>query len=161
MRLHETPPVQLQIHLDVPRQHAYETFVTQFDRIKPREHNLLAVPIDETVLEAWPGGGIFDRGVDGSVCRWGEVLHVEPPSRLVLAWLIGPDYSLITDPADASEVEIRFVDLDGHSTRVELEHRHLDRHGRKAPSLRDDVGGDGGWPLYLQRLAEVSLEPSA
>ena len=38
-------------------------------------------------------------------------------------------------------------------TRVELEHRNLDRHGPGWESVRDGVGNDGGWPLYLDRYA--------
>jgi hypothetical protein len=39
-------------------------------------------------------------------------------------------------------------------TRVELEQRNLDRHGPGWESERDGVGGDQGWPLYLERFAE-------
>ncbi|MEX2557639.1 MAG: SRPBCC family protein [Actinomycetota bacterium] len=158
MSAHEIPPVRLDIHLEVPPHRAYETFVGEFDRIKPREHNLLTVPIAETVFEARPGGAIFDRGVDGSVCRWGEVLYLDPPYRLVFAWLLDPDYSLVADRRDASEVEVRFIDVDGRSTRVELEHRHIERHGERAPSLRDDVAGNNGWPIYLHQFTMIIQE---
>lgn len=40
-------------------------------------------------------------------------------------------------------------------TRVALEHRNLERHGEGWEGTREGVGGDEGWPLYLQRFAEV------
>lgn len=39
----------------------------------------------------------------------------------------------------------------GERTRVELEHRHLDRHGDGWEGMREGVAGDQGWPLYLER----------
>ncbi|MEH0934070.1 DUF2332 family protein [Micromonospora psammae] len=36
---------------------------------------------------------------------------------------------------------------------MELEHRHLDRHGPGWESVRDGVAHDEGWPLYLDRYA--------
>ena len=82
--------------VDVPIERAFRVFTEDFDRIKPRDHNLLDVEIEETVFETHVGGNIYDRGVDGSECRW--------------------------------EAE------------------------------RDGVSGDGGWPLYLTRFAEIAAE---
>ena len=86
--------VKFAIDVAVPVDHAFRVFTEQFDSIKPREHNLLAVDIAETVLEAKPGGAVYDRGVDGSVCVWGRVLEVEAPHRLANIYehrcLIGP-----------------------------------------------------------------------
>jgi hypothetical protein len=59
---------------------AFEVFTEQFDRIKPREHNLLSVEIAETVFERRVGGHIYDRGIDGSECRWARVLPTNPRS---------------------------------------------------------------------------------
>jgi hypothetical protein len=41
-------------------------------------------------------------------------------------------------------------------TRVKLEHRNPDRHGAGWDDEREGVGGEGGWPLYLQRFADVA-----
>jgi hypothetical protein len=38
---------------------------------------------------------------------------------------------------------------------VELEHRHLDRHGDGWEAVREGVDSEGGWPTYLQRFADV------
>ncbi|WP_183502614.1 MULTISPECIES: SRPBCC family protein [unclassified Mycolicibacterium] len=134
---------------------AFALFVDRFDAIKPREHNLLSVPIAETVFEPRVGGHIYDRGVDGSRCKWARVLVYEPPSRVVFSWDIGPTWQLESDPARTSEVEVRFVAESDTTTRVELEHRHLERHGIGWESVVDGVDGDAGWPLYLRRYEDV------
>jgi uncharacterized protein YndB with AHSA1/START domain len=131
----------------------------RLDAVKPREHNLLEVPIAETVLEPQVGGDVYDRGVDGSTCRWARVLAHDPPRRLVLAWLLGPDWQVDDDPDRASEVEVTFTP-EGADTRVVLVHRHLDRHGADWPSLRHGLDADGGWPLWLRRLRAAVTGPS-
>ena len=147
--------VRTSVVVDAPIERAFRVFTEDFDRIKPREHNLLAVDIAETVLERRVGGRIFDRGVDGSECQWARVVAFEPPDRVVFSWDISPQWQLETDLDKTSEVEVRFVAETPERTRVELEHRNLDRHGAGWESERDGVGGDQGWPLYLRRLAEV------
>lgn len=143
------------IVVDAPLEHAFRVFVDQFDRIKPREHNLLAVPIAETVFEPRAGGHIYDRGEDGSECRWARVLAYEPPDRLLFSWDIGVQWQVESDPRKCSEVEVRFIAETGQRTRVELEHRHLDRHGDGWEGMREGVGAEAGWPLYMQRYADV------
>ena len=101
------------------------------------------------------GGHIYDRAVDGSECRWARILAYEPPHRVVFSWDISPRWQLETDLANASEVEVRFVAEGPDRTRVELEHRHLDRHGPGWQSVSDGVDGDQGWPLYLARYAAL------
>ena len=146
--------VRTEIVVDAPIEHAFAVFTEQFDRIKPREHNMLGVDIAETVFEPRVGGSIYDRGVDGSECRWARVLAYEPPERVVFSWDIGPTWQIESDPDNASEVEVRFIAETPERTRVELEHRKLDRHGENWESVRDGIASPGGWPLYLQRFAD-------
>ena len=150
-----TAAVQKHVVVDVPVQDAFEAFTAGFGRFKPKEHNLLASPIRETVFEARVGGNIVDIGEDGSECRWARILVLEPPHRVVFSWDIGPDWRLVADPANASEVEVRFVEESPSRTRVELEHRHIDRHGPGWEAVRDGVADEAGWPLYLDRYAAV------
>jgi uncharacterized protein YndB with AHSA1/START domain len=147
--------VRKQIVVAAPVERAFQVFVNQFDRIKPREHNLLAVAIAETVFEPRVGGHVYDRGVDGSECRWARVLAYEPPNRVVISWDISPRWQLEPDRKKASEVEVRFIAEGPQRTRVELEHRNLDRHGEGWEGVRDSVGEKEGWPLYLQRYADL------
>ena len=114
---------------------------------------MLGVPIAETVLEPRVGGGIIDRGEDGSECRWARILAYEPPTRVVFSWDIGLDWKLETDHAKASEVEVRFIAEGPRRTRVELEHRNLDRHGEGWEAMRDAVGSAQGWRVGLDNFA--------
>ena len=43
-------------------------------------------------------------------------------------------------------------------TRVELEHRHIDRHGPGWEAITGGVDGPQGWPLYLDRYAALLKE---
>lgn len=148
--------VSRSIVVDAPVERAFALFTERFDQIKPREHNLLTVDIAETVFEPRIGGFLLDRGVDGSECRWARVLEYEPPNRLLLSWDISPRWQLETDPLRTSEVEVRFAPEGTNRTRVRLEHRHLDRHGDDWQSLRDGIGGEHGWPVYLERFAALT-----
>ena len=149
----ESTSVRTQIVVEAPVERAFRVFTAEFDKIKPREHNMLQVEIAESVFEARAGGRVYDRGIDGSECQWARVLVCEPPNRIVFSWDISPQWQLEDDLAHASKVEVRFVAEAPARTRVEIEHRHLDRHGDGWPGLREGVGGDGGWPLYLARFA--------
>ncbi|HSC04742.1 MAG TPA: SRPBCC family protein [Solirubrobacteraceae bacterium] len=151
----EPTAIHTQIVVEAPIERAFRVFTEDFDRIKPREHNMLGVEIAETVFEPRAGGRVFDRGVDGSEFQWARVLAFEPPDRVVFSWDISPQWQIESDVAKTSEVEVRFIAEGPERTRVELEHRHLDRHGEGWPSMRDAVDGEGGWPLYLQRYADV------
>jgi uncharacterized protein YndB with AHSA1/START domain len=141
--------------VEAPVDRAFRVFIEDFGAFKPPEHNLLAVEIAETVFELRAGGYLYDRGVDGSECRWARVLVFEPPDRVVISWGISPHWQLETDPERTSEVEVRFIAETPERTRVALEHRYLDRHGEGWQGLRDGVDGAEGWPLYLQRYAAL------
>lgn len=150
-----TAPVRQSIVVEVPIERAFEVFTTQFGSFKPREHNLLAVPIAETVFEPRVGGHIYDRGTDGSECRWARVLAYEPPHRVLLSWDISPTWQIESNPDKTSEWEVRFIAETPERTRVELEHRNLERHGEGWERERDGVAGEQGWPLYLRRYADL------
>jgi uncharacterized protein YndB with AHSA1/START domain len=139
---------------------AFAVFTERLGDFKPPEHNLLAAPITETVFEPRVGGHIYDRASDGSECHWARVLVYDPPHRVVFSWDIGPTWQLETDPANASEVEVRFIAETADRTRVELEHRNIDRHGPGWEEVADGVGHDQGWPLYLARYAALFGEGS-
>nr|WP_193364354.1 SRPBCC family protein [Mesorhizobium alhagi] len=142
------------IVVEAPISRAFKVFTEDFGSFKPPEHNLLKVDIAETVFEPKVGGFLYDRGVDGSVCRWARVLAYEPPSRLLLSWDISPRWQIEEDPRKTSEWEVRFIAETPERTRVEIEHRNLDRHGEGWQSVRDGVAADQGWPLYLLRYAD-------
>jgi uncharacterized protein YndB with AHSA1/START domain len=147
--------IRHEIVVQAPIERAFSVFTAAFGSFKPREHNLLSVDIAETVFEPRAGGRVYDRGVDGSECSWARVLTFEPPDRVVISWDISPRWQIETDLDKTSEVEVRFIAEGPERTRVELEHRNLDRHGDGWEGVREGVDSGGGWPLYLQRYAEV------
>jgi uncharacterized protein YndB with AHSA1/START domain len=147
--------VHRQVTVDATIDRAFEVFVERFGDFKPKEHNLLGADIVETRFEPEVGGHIYDRAADGSECRWARVLAYEPPERVVFSWNIGPTWELEDDEANASEVEVRFTAETPTRTRVDIEHRNLERHGPGWEGVRDGVADDGGWPLYLSRYADV------
>ena len=147
--------VRTSIVVEAPIERAFSVFTTEFGSFKPSEHNMLGVEIAETVFEPRVGGDLYDRGVDGSVCRWARVLAYEPPHRVVLSWDISPYWQIESDLSKASEFEVRFSSETPERTRVEIEHRHLDRHGSGWEGVREGVAGEQGWPLYLERFAAI------
>jgi uncharacterized protein YndB with AHSA1/START domain len=147
--------VRRQIVVPAPIEKAFAVFTERFGDFKPREHNLLGAPIAETVFEPRVGGSIYDRATDGSECHWARVLAYDPPRRVVFSWDIGPTWQIESDPANSSEVEVRFTAQAPDRTLVELEHRNLDRHGPGWQSVAEGVGHEAGWPLYLARYAEL------
>ncbi len=147
--------VRRHVVVEAPIEQAFSVFTGRFGDFKPAEHNLLGVPIPETLFEPRVGGNIVDRGVDGSECRWARILAYDPPDRVVFSWDIGPTWQLEADPDLTSEVEVRFISEGAERTRVELEHRPIDRHGPGWVDVRDGVDGGGGWPLYLTRYAAL------
>ena len=139
---------------------AFAVFTGRFGDFKPSEHNLLGVPIAETVFEPHVGAHIYDRGTDGTECSWARVIAFEPPDRVVVSWDISPYWQIGTDPDHTSEVEIRFVAETPQRTRLELEHRNIDRHGPGWEGVHAGVDDDAGWTLYLARYADVLASES-
>ena len=141
------------IVVEAPAERAFEVFTQDMGSWWPPEHHLLGAPLDRMVFELREGGHIYDVGTDGSECHWARVLAYEPPHRVVFSWDIDMQWQLETDPAKASEVEVRFVPEGAASTRVVIEHRHLDRMGDGWEGMRDAVGSDGGWNTGLRAFA--------
>ncbi len=110
----------------------------------------------DAVIEPRVGGRWYERGDDGSMCQWGSVLVWEPPSRLVLSWDIGADWQY--DPTLKTEIEVRFNPDGSLRTRLELEHRHLDRYGAHRDQMRRIFDTEGDWGKLLERFARFAAE---
>jgi uncharacterized protein YndB with AHSA1/START domain len=156
----DTLVVRRHVVVEAPIDQAFVAFTERFGDFKPPEHNLLATPIEKTVFEPRVGGHIYDRGTDGKICRWARVLAYEPPNRVLFSWDISPQWTIEADAQNTSEVEVRFVAETPTRTRVELEHRNLDRHGPGWEAVRKGVDGDAGWPLYMARYAALFTKAS-
>jgi uncharacterized protein YndB with AHSA1/START domain len=152
----EQSSVTMSIVVQAPAARAFEVFTAEMTTWWPPDHHILRSELKEMVIEPRVGGHIYDVGVDGSECHWARVLAFEPPSRFVFSWDIGLDWQVENDPSRTSEVEVRFVPESPERTRVELEHRNLDRHGTGWEAMRDAVGSPGGWMVGLERFASAA-----
>jgi uncharacterized protein YndB with AHSA1/START domain len=146
--------VQSSIVVDVPIERAFSVFTEDIGSWWTPEHHILQAELAEMVFEPRQGGHVYDRGVDGSECRWARVLAYQPPTRVVISWDINVHWQLETDPERTSEIEVRFVAEGPNRTRVELAHRNLDRHGDGWEQMRDAVGSLDGWEVGLHRFAD-------
>ncbi len=146
--------VSASIVVQAPIARAFEVFTEDIGSWWPPDHHILQAELAEMVFEPRAGGHVIDRGVDGSECRWARVLAYEPPDRVVFSWDIDLQWQIESDPARTSEVEVRFIAEGVERTRVELEHRGIDRHGRGWENMRDAVGSPGGWERGLEALAK-------
>lgn len=151
----EQATVRTQIVVEAPIERAFAVFTERFGDFKPAEHNILDMEPAETVFEPWVDGHIYDRAVDGTECRWARVLAYEPPGRVVFSWNLNPHWQIESNLDKVSEVEVRFIAETAQRTRVELEHRHIHRHGQGWQTIHECVSGALGWPGYLPRFAGV------
>jgi uncharacterized protein YndB with AHSA1/START domain len=135
-------PVVKTVTVAVPRERAFAFFVERFGEWWPMEGHRINESSTAATLEPREGGRWFEHGPDGE-CLWGHVLAYEPPERLLLAWQLNEAWTY--DPDFSSEVEIRFTSVDG-GTRVDLEHRDMDRFNEQ---VRASFDGEGGWSGIL------------
>jgi uncharacterized protein YndB with AHSA1/START domain len=147
-------PVLKSITVKTSPEHAFEVFTTGVDTWWPRSHHIGSSPMTKTIIEGRVGGRCYSEQVDGSECDWGQVLVWEPPHRFVMAWQITPTWKYQPDLAQSSEVEVRFTPEAEGSTRVDLEHRHFERHGESFEAMRTSVGGPNGWTGILELFAK-------
>jgi uncharacterized protein YndB with AHSA1/START domain len=147
--------VRKSVTVDAPIQAAFDVFTSGIGTWWPPEHHILQAELAEMVFEPRVGGHVYDRGVDGSECRWARVLAYDPPNRVVFSWDINLQWQLEADPAKTSEIEVRFHAEGPKRTRVDLEHRNLSRHGEGWEAMRAAVDSDGGWPRGLNAFAET------
>jgi len=150
--------VRKSITVNAPLERAFSVFTDGIGGWWPPEHHIIGVPLDRMVVELRPGGRCYDVGTDGSECDWGRVLAYEPPTRFVLAWHLSTEWAFDPDPAHASEVEVRFTADGPDATRVDLTHRHLERHGAGAEQIRTAVDSPDGWDKGLTRYAEAAAQ---
>lgn len=144
-------PVRKSIFVSASQEHAFEVFTSGIGRWWPKSHKIGPADLDRPVIEPHQGGRWYELDVDGSECEIGKVALWEPPTRLILIWQLTPEFAY--DPDLVTEVEVRFTPEAG-GTRVDLEHRDLERMGDKAEAMRETVSGPGGWPGLLQLFAD-------
>jgi uncharacterized protein YndB with AHSA1/START domain len=146
-------PVRTQIVVEAPVQRAFDVFTQEMQSWWPEDHHMLDGDVGEMIFEPRAGGRVYDRGTDGRECTWARVVSYEPPDRVVITWDISPGWEIETDQERTSEVEVRFISESDGRTRVELEHRNLDRHGDGWEGMHGAVSSPGGWPKTLAAYA--------
>ena len=148
--------VAASVVVNAPIERAFALFTEGIGSWWHPDHHLLQGELAEMVFEPHVGGHVYDRGVDGSECRWARVLAFEPPQRFVISWDITTQWQLETDLDKTSEVEVRFLAEAPDRTRVELQHRNLERHGEGWEQMRAAIASPDGWGSGLQRFAEAA-----
>jgi len=146
-------PVRRSVMVKASQARAFEVFTDGFGRWWPQTHHIGKLAMKTGVIEPRVGGRWYEVGEDGTQCEWGKVLVWEPPRRLVLGWQLNAQWQY--DPALLTEVEILFTS-EGDATRVDLEHRNLERFGVDAEKVRESVGSPRGWGAILESFAQAT-----
>ncbi len=149
--------IRKQLTVEAPQERAFRVFTSSMGGWWPKEHHIGTSPLKECVIEPKVNGRWYEIGEDGTTCEWGKVLTWDPPRRLVLAWQLGPDFKY--DPALVTEVEVTFTLLAPKRTRVDFEHRNLERFGDAAERLRGLMGD--GWGQILESYVRTAAEQAA
>ena len=149
--------VRKRLTVEAPCAHAFNVFTSGFDGWWPRAHHIGKADLLAAVIEPKAGGRWYEKGVDGSECEWGRVLAYEPPSRVVLSWHLNGQWEYDPAPSHASEVDVRFIPDGPSRTRVEFEHRHIER-SVGAEQLRAGVDSPQGWSGLLEMFAARAKE---
>jgi len=147
-------PVRKVVKVNASAEVAFDVFTAGMTRWWPPTHSINPTKskLKETVMEPRAGGRWYEKGEDGSQCDWGKVLAWEPPTRLLLAWQIDAQWRY--DPKLVTEVEVRFTPEGASVTRVELEHRNIERFGDSAEAVRNAIDSEGGWGALLESFAK-------
>jgi Activator of Hsp90 ATPase homolog 1-like protein len=132
----------------------FELFTSRMTEFWPKEHSIGSAELAEVVIEPRAGGRWYERGVDGSECRWGQVAAWEPPRKVVLLWQIGADWQF--HPDFETEVEVTFTEQGPDHTRLDLAHRHLERYGDRAEEMRAIFDHPNGWEGTLHTFVEFA-----
>jgi uncharacterized protein YndB with AHSA1/START domain len=147
--------VRKTVSVQVPAAVAWRVFTEQMGSWWPLgNYKIGKAKAVDAIIEPHVGGRWYDRGEDGSTCQWGTVLAWEPQTRLVLSWDITAEWQY--DPNLKTEIELRFIPEGKNTTRIELEHRRLDRFGARRDEMRRIFETEGDWGRVLQMFARAA-----
>lgn len=147
--------VRRTIRVNAPIEKAFQVFTERMGSWWPATHHIAPEAFTEIVVEPRAGGRWFERDAKGRECDWGRVLTWEKPHRVVFSWHLQTDWKFDPDPAKASEVALEFTAEGAETTRVELQHRHFERHGEGWEKVRMGVDSPGGWTCVLAPYVEA------
>lgn len=149
-------PVRRSVLVQASADRAFDVFTSRIGHWWPKTHRIGKAPPQTWIIEPREGGRWFERDVDGTECDIGRVLTWEPPQRLVLSWQLSPQFQF--DRELVTEVELRFIAESARATRVELEHRFLERYGEQTETMRGRVDSPNGWTAVLEHFARSAGE---
>ena len=149
----EEAVVRKSVRVQAPIERAFSVFVEQMEAWWPATHHIGKTPFEAIFVEPRVGGRWYAVAEDGSSGQTGYVIEWQPPQKLVLAWQLGADWQF--DPALVTEVEVQFIAESAQITRVELQHRNLQRMGERAAQVRGMVDAPGGWTAILDAFSRV------
>ena|SRR5438067_8593476 len=153
MTQHVQSVVRRSITVLASQQRAFDVFTAKFGAWWPKDYRIGPAPMADFIMEPKVDGRWYELDEDGTECDTGRVLAYEPPERVVLSWQLNEQWQFDSDPAHASEVEVRFIAEGPTQTRVELEHRGIERHGAGAESVRAAMDAPNGWTGVLEIYA--------
>jgi Activator of Hsp90 ATPase homolog 1-like protein len=145
-------PVRRRLVVKASQSRAFTVFTAGMSRWWPPTHSILRSPLKEYIIEPRTGGRWYAVGEDGSSCDTGYVISWQPPQSLVLAWQINAQWQY--DPDLVTEVEVKFIAESANTTRIELEHRYLERMGEKAAEARIAVDSPRGWSAITEAFRQ-------
>lgn len=148
-------PVRKSITVKTGIERAFKVFTADMGRWWLKSHSLIqGSPQLDVIIEPKPKGRWYEVVADGSQCQWGHVIEWHPPERILLAWQLNAEWQF--DPAFMTEVEVRFTREGEFATRIDLEHRLIERFGLEAEKTRSSLDSDGGWLGLLQAYAQAA-----
>ena len=151
--------VNREIVVQASPERAFRVFTENFDSWWPRGHHIGKADMKAAVMEPKTNGRWYELGVDGSECDWGYVMAWEPPHRVLLAWQLDGQWQY--NPSLVTEVEVTFTPIGSGATRVELEHRNLERFGEHEDAVRQAIGSEQGWNGLLQLYGKTAAQEEA
>lgn len=153
-----TATVKRTLRVNVPIDFAFRMLTQKMGTWWPATHHIGKTAFTEIVVEPHAGGRWFERDIVGAECDWGRVLVWEPPKQVVLSWHLQGDFHYDPDMSRASEVSFEFFSEGPEATRVEFEHRSLERHGEGWQNLRASVDSPGGWTAVLAGFEDAARQ---
>jgi uncharacterized protein YndB with AHSA1/START domain len=150
-------PIKKTLVVEAPAERAFRVFTANMGTWWPKEHHIGKSALADCVIEPKVGGRWFEKGEDGSTCEWGKVLAWDPPKKVILAWQLNAEWTY--DANFVTEVEVTFHAEGPKRTRVEFEHRNLERFGAKAGEQRKAM--DAGWTGILESFKGTAQKAAA
>lgn len=142
------------VRVRASQERAFRVFTAGMGRWWRPDHHIAATPFADVVIEPRTGGRWYERDADGAECMWGKVLTWDPPGRVILAWQLDGNWQY--DASFVTELEVRFIAEGSSETRVELEHRDIERFGDKAAAVRASFEAPDGWNGALVAYAAAT-----